>query len=295
MLDTTKLTTQENISLSDTIGLVAPKATPLFSLLLAQGRTVKAGGKYHTWREKSLDNSNATALEGSIPTFVNSGRAELSNVTQIFLKGTEVSGTAQATEIGASQSDLLLSEINDRQIELAIAIEKALLTGVKNDGSNGEARQMDGLVNWIHANNVVEADTTITEKDIRSLAKALFEAGNEEGEFYAFVNSDMKEAIDDIFADKYSYIHKVNDFGIVVDEIVTSFGTINVVLDRFAPANKIVAVNVDALKLAMLREPHYEALAKNSDSEKGQVVGELSIEISSKKAVAVLNFTPAVV
>lgn len=294
MLDTNKLTTQENINLSDTIGLVAPKATPLFSLLLAQGRTVKAGAKYHVWREKSLDNSDATSKEGATPNFVQSGRAELSAVTQIFLKGTEVSGTAQATEIGASQSDLLLSEINDRQIELAIAIEKALLNGSKNNGSNGEARKMDGLVNWIHADNVVEADAVISEKDIRSLAKALFEAGNEEGSFYAFVNADMKEAIDEIFADKYSYVHKTNEFGIVVDEVVTSFGTINVVLDRFAPANKIVAVNVEALKLAMLREPQYEELAKTGDSIKGQVVGELTLEVASKKAVAVLNFTPAV-
>ena len=294
MLDTTKLTQQENINLSDTIGLVAPKATPLFSLLLAQGRTVKAGAKYHVWREKSLDNSDATALEGATPKFVNSGRAELSNPTQIFSKGTEVSSTAQATEIGASQSDLLLSEINDRQIELAIAIEKALLSGNKNDGSNGEARQMDGLVNWIDSKNVVEAEDVLNEKDIRSLAKALFEAGNESGEFYAFVDADMKEAIDEIFADKYSYVHKTNEFGIVVDEVVTSFGTLNIVLDRFSEANKIVAVNVDALKIAMLREPHYEELAKTGDSVKGMLVGELTLEIASKKAVAVLNVTPAV-
>lgn len=294
MLDTNKLTAQENINLSDTIGLVAPRATPLFSLLLAQGRTVKAGAKYHVWREKSLDNSDATSKEGATPSFVNSGRAELSNVTQIFSKGTEVSGTAQATEIGASQSDLLLSEINDRQIELAIAIEKALLTGVKNDGSDGNARKMDGLVNWIHADNVVEADTVIGEKDIRSLAKALFESGNEEGQFFCFVNSDLKEKIDEIFADKYSYVHKTNEFGIVVDEVVTSFGTINVVLDRFAPKDKVILANIDALKLAMLREPHYEELAKTGDSIKGMTVAEISIEVASKKAVAVLNFTPAV-
>lgn len=292
MLDTPKLTQHENINLSDTIGLVSPKATPLFSLLLAQGRTVKAGAKYHVWREKSLDNSDATAKEGAEPNFVNSGRVEMNNVTQIFLKGSQVSGTAQATtETGVS--DLLLSEINDRQIELAIAIEKALLSGNKNDGSTGEARQMDGLINFIDTKNIVEADTIITEKDIRSLAKSLFEAGNEEGEFYAFVNADMKEKIDDIFENKYSYIHKVNDFGIVVDEVVTSFGTINVVLDRFAPADKIVAVNIDALKLAMLREPHYEELAKTGDSIKGQVVGELTLEVASKKAVAVLNVSPA--
>ncbi|MEK4946554.1 SU10 major capsid protein [Carnobacterium sp. FSL W8-0810] len=291
MLDTTKLTTQENINLSDTIGLVSPKATPLFSLLLQGGRKITAGAKYHVWREKTLDNSNATALEGAIPSFVNSGRKELNNVTQIFLKGTEVSGTAQATtETGVT--DLLLSEINDRQVEIAIAIEKALLSGSKNDGSNGEARTMDGLINWV--GNTIEADSVITEKDIRSLAKALFEAGNEEGEFYAFVNADMKEAIDEIFADKYSYVHKTNEFGIVVDEIQTSFGTINVVLDRFVPKNQVIAVNIDALKLAMLREPHYEELAKLGDKISGQIIGELTLECASKKAVAVLNFTPAV-
>lgn len=292
MLDTNKLTTQENISLSDTIGLVAPKATPLFSLLLAQGKKVQSGAKFHTWREKTLDSSEATALEGSIPKFVQSGRAELSNVQQVFLKGTQISGTASATQLGTTEKDLLLSEITDRQIELAIAIEKALLNGSKNDGSNGEARKMDGLVNWIDTKNVVEA-AAVTEKDVRALAKALFTSGNEEGQFYAFVNADMKEAIDDIYADKYSYVHKTNEFGIVVNEVVTSFGTINFVLDRFAPADKIIAVNVDALKVAMLREPQYEELAKDGDSKKGQVVGEISLEVSSKLAVAVLNIAPA--
>ena len=98
MLDTTKLTTQENIFLSEEITVVAPLATPLMTLLLGKGKQKQGSAKIHTWREKSLDFGNATILEGADPkAFVNSTRAELNNVMEIFAKATSVSGTAQAT------------------------------------------------------------------------------------------------------------------------------------------------------------------------------------------------------
>lgn len=65
MLNTSKLTTQENISLAKEIGLVSPLDTPLATLLIANGRTKQATAKIHTWREKTLNHAdNITVAEG---------------------------------------------------------------------------------------------------------------------------------------------------------------------------------------------------------------------------------------
>ena len=75
---------------------------------------------------KTLDaTADITVDEGVDATnFVQSARAELNNVMEIFYKATSVSGTAQASK--KASEDLFASEINDRLIELAIGMEKNL-------------------------------------------------------------------------------------------------------------------------------------------------------------------------
>ncbi|KAF2425584.1 SU10 major capsid protein [Bacillus subtilis] len=293
MLDSKKLTAQENIHLTDEIALVAPMSTPFFTLLLSKGLYVDSQGKFHTWREKTLDGTaDITVDEGAdASVFVNSNRAELNNVMEIFMKATQVSGTAQAT---GKVGDLFAQEINDRLVELAIGIEKKLIAGIKNDGATGK-RAMDGILSFVDAGNVVNGATVdvITEAEIKAVARKLFEAGNEAGEFYALVGADIKDQIDELYKDRYSYQHVTNEFGIVVDSINTAYGKINFVLDRYMPADKMVAFDVNALKVAFLRQPQFNALGKTGDSEKGIVVAEATLEVGSKKAVAVYNLKQA--
>ncbi|HHB3508773.1 TPA: DUF5309 family protein, partial [Bacillus cereus] len=47
------------------------------------------------------------------------------------------------------------------------------------------------------------------------------------------------------------------------------------------------------LKVAFLRQPQFEQLGKTGDNVKGQVVAECSLEVGSKKAVAVYNLKQA--
>lgn len=293
MLDSKKLTTQENIHLTDEIALVAPIATPFFTLLMSKGLYVDSKGKFHTWREKTLDGTaDITVDEGVDATqFVQSERAELNNVMEIFYKATSVSGTAQST---GAVNDLFTQEINDRLIELAIGMEKKLINGVKNDGTSGK-RQMDGLLKFVDTGNVVNGATkdVLTEKEVKELVKKLWTAGNENGEFYALVGAELKDQIDELYKDRYSYQHVTTDFGITVDSVNTSYGKINFILDRHMPADKIVAFDVNALKVAFLRQPQFQTLGKTGDNDKGQVVAEATLEVGSKKAVAVYNLKQA--
>ncbi|MED4619394.1 DUF5309 family protein [Priestia megaterium] len=287
MLDTNKLTNLENIHLTDEIAVIAPMSTPFMTLLMSKGQYVGTSGKIHTWREKTLDFTDVTVAEGSEATnFVNGVRAELNNVLEIFLKSTQVSGTAQAT---GKVGDLFASEINDRLTEVKVSIEKRLINGIKDDGSVSGIRKMDGLLKFVHTSNTVAGATSqqITEAEIKSLVRKLWEQGIENGEFYALVNADIKEKIDALYKDSYHYQHETNDFGLVVSSITTNYGKINFVLDRHMPADKIVAFDLNAVNIAFLRQPQFEALGKTGDSIKGQVVAEATLEVSSKKAVAV--------
>lgn len=289
MLDTTKLTTQENIFLTEEITVVAPLATPLTTLLLGKGKVKDGSAKIHTWREKSLNFSDATAQEGADATeFVNSTRAELNNIMEIFSRATAVSGTAQATGV---TKDLFSQEIEDRLSEVKVAIEKKLIKGVKNDGSNGKARAMGGLETFVGKTlPKVATISALTEKDVRGLARALFEEGNENAEMYVLVSPDVKEQIDELYKENYQYTHTTNDFGIVVSTINTNYGVMNFVVDRYASNEKIIAFDLNVLAISYLRQPQFEQLGKTGDSLKGLVVAEATLEVGSKKAVVELPF-----
>lgn len=287
MLDSTKLTTQENISLSKEIAMVAPIDTPFATLLLANGRQKDATAKIHTWREKSLDlTDDVSVAEGSEATNFSQGvRAELNNVMEIFMKSAKVSGTAQAT---SAVGDLFSSEINDRLAELKVNIEKRLINGVKDNGEVTGIRKMDGILQFVHADNKIVGATAgvITEAEVKQLARKLWEQGVATGEVYALVNADLKEQIDELYKDKYNYVATTNEFGLVVQTINTNYGQLKFVLDRHVPTDKIVAFDLNALSVAYLRQPVFELLGKTGDSVAGQVVAEATLEVATKKAIA---------
>lgn len=291
MFKSTDFTQHEAISLAREIYKVGDaNDTPLLSLLLARGLTGKASAPLHSWRERSFnsDDIGQGVIEGNKnPTVYQSGRAELNNVCQIWQRAAEVSGTALAM-----QSTTLSQEIADRLIEVKQGIEKSITTGVRNDGSASPfIRQLDGIEQWADDNNKINAatPTQIVEDDIKALAKCFWAQGIPTGQFFALVNADLKEQIDKIYKDSYSYIHQNNVFGLVVDGVRTNYGTVFFLLSRYASPDKITAFAPDFISLDYLRQPVFEPLAKTGDAVSGEVVAEATLRVGSKKAVAQLS------
>lgn len=232
-----------------------------------------------------MDNTaDISAVEGAETTdFQESARRELNNVLEIFKKGASVSGTALAM-----QSTQFADEVNDRLLELKMNIEKKLIIGLKNDGSATPfKRQMSGLIEFADPTNAVTG--AVNEDLIKQAMRKLWEQDLAEGNYYALVNADVKESIDNIYKDRYSYQHLTTNFGLVVDSINTNYGTVNVVLSKHVPADKAVFFNDGYVNLAYLREPAFEPLAKTGDNVKGQVVAEATLKVASPKAVSVLT------
>jgi hypothetical protein len=225
MFKSTNFTNAEQISLSKEIALIGVQATPFTSMLMAKGNIEKALSTVYTWREKTIDNAeDLSAVEGEDTTvFYESAKAELSNVLEIFKKGASISGTALAMK-----SNQFASEVNDRLLELKINMEKKFINGLKADGSVAPfKRQMSGLIELADPTNDVAVTGAVTEDKVKEVMRNLWNQDLAEGSYYALVGADIKEQIDAIYKDRYSYQHKTTSFGLLVDEIATTMEMCN--------------------------------------------------------------------
>lgn len=249
-----------------------------------------AGSVTINWREKTLDDTeDISKIEGHTPdTFVSSGRAEKSNVMEIFSKAVQVSGSAQASNV-VGINDLFASEINDRLTEVKVNIEKKVLAPTNyNDGSTEPfIRRMKSIFEQVDPANVVDITTAPTQADFKAVVKKLWDAGLGSNEFYAFVNADFKELIDGFYANQINYNQPMDTYGFVANKIITNYGVVNVVLNRHMPVDKILVVDPAYLRLVYLRKPAFEMLAKDGDNIKGMVITECSLKVLNSKAVAV--------
>jgi hypothetical protein len=290
MIKTNNFTQHENIDLMDEISLVHPMDTPLSTMLLAGKKYDGATSKIITWREKSINAYEDMAVEeGSETTeFQSSSRVEKNNVQQIFKRAVSISGSAMASDVVGIQN-LLQSELNDRLIEMKIAMEKAYLTSTKSDGSVDGIRRMQGLINFVPAQNKV--DEPFSENAIKGTVQKLWENGLGTGEYVAFVNADLKDQIDQLYKEKYFYVADHDKFGILANTIQTNFGNVKLILNRHMDADKILIFDPSFVKLSFLRTPQFELLAKTGDSVKAQVIAETSIKVLNEKAVALFTVT----
>ncbi|MFJ8263316.1 DUF5309 family protein [Rummeliibacillus sp. NPDC094406] len=288
MFTSQNFTATEQISLSNELALLGVQNTPFSSLLLSKG-VEKALSTVYTWKEKTLDDTaDISAVEGGDTTvFQQSAKREITNILEIFKKAVSISGTAEAM-----QSTKFSEEVADRLLEMKSNLEMKLINGLRADGSTGDfIRHMSGIIQFADATNAVAVTGTVTEDDIKKAMRNLWNQNLSEGQVYAFVNADLKEQVDAIYKDRYSYQHTTTSFGLLVDEVLTNYGSTKFVLSKHVPADKIVFFNDSYVKPVALREAHFEPLSKSGDSTKGQIVGEYSLKVGSQKAVAVLTVT----
>ena len=75
-----------------------------------------------------------------------------------------------------------------------------------------------------------------------------------------------------------------NVYGIAVSKIVTDFGEISLVLDRYMDNDTILTLDLDEVRIAELRGTFYEDLPKAGDYFKGHVINESTIKLLNSYA-----------
>jgi hypothetical protein len=289
----------EVVDLAEEIKLVSPTDTPLTTMLMARGQVETATDITVTWRERELNSNRGTLkVEGAeAGEVIISTRGSLNNVCQIIEKVTQVSGTARALH-PKGVGDTFDAEVQDRLVETKRDLEWYFLNGTKTLESDGTPRQMAGLMNLVNANNVVNTAGALTEEHFLDALQKMWDKGAQ-GEYFAFVNATQKRAINAL-AKAGNNVRWVvdngsltNAFGIGVSKIVTDFGEISLVLDRYMDAKAILTVDLNEVKIAELRGTFYEDLPKAGDYFKGHIINESTIKLLNSYAGSKILVTEA--
>lgn len=196
------------------------------------------------------------------------------NYTQIFDDTITVTGTAQAVSQHGIDN-LYENEKQKKQFELALHLEKALINGIRFQTPDGNVRQMGGLRYFAET---IEK-TEMTYDDFVDVAQGLYEQGAispESHNYVIMVGSHQKRKLSRLQSDKVIIDRDDKKRGQIVNEIVTDFGTLPIVLnDNLAP-DEMFIIDLDKLSINPLkgRSWQHKFLGKTGDRIEGQIVGE---------------------
>jgi hypothetical protein len=288
--------------LSDVIYNISPTDTPIMSSV---GKA-KATAVYHEWQTDSLAaaTTNNAAVEGDDATDATmSPTTRLGNYTQIVQKTVKISGTLDAVDKAGRKSEKAYqlakasAEIK-RDIETIISANQG-----RSAGNSSTARKMGALLSWITTNSSVGTSgadpTTIgvstrtdgtarsfTETILKDVIQQVYTAGGNPK--ILMVGAYQKQAVS-AFAGiaAQRYMAPGNEPTTIIgaaDVYMSDFGTVSVVPNRFMRTRDALVLDPEYAALAYLRPFATNELAKTGDSEKTQILAELTLEVRNEAA-----------
>lgn len=142
-------------------------------------------------------------------------------------------------------------------------------------------------------------DAALTEEHFLDALQKMWDHGAQ-GEYFSFVNANVKRMINAL-AKAGNNVRFLGDngsmqnvLGIGVQKIVTDFGEISLVLDRYADTKTILTVDLGEVQIAELRGTFYEDLPKAGDYYKGHVLNESTIKLLNSYAGSKISITEQV-
>ena len=295
--------------LSDVIYDISPTDTPFMSSI---GKT-KATATYHEWQTDSLA---APALGGAVEgadasSITASPTTRIGNRTQIFTKSVAVAGTLEAVDKAGRKSEKAY-QLAKVSAELKRNIELTLLSNqVAAAGNSSTARTMGGLQAWLSTNydggtsgvagsggttaRTDGTDRTFTEAILKTVVAEVYTAGGSPK--VLMVNPAHKQTVSGfagIAAQRY--MAPANEPTTIVgaaDVYLSDFGTLSVVPNRFlnstnAGDETAFVLDPDMAAVAYLRPFQTIELAKTGDSEKTQLLAELTLEVKNEAAHGII-------
>ena len=295
--------------LSDVIYNISPTETPLMSSI---GKA-KATATYHEWQTDALA---AAALGGAVEgadasSITASPTSRIGNRTQIFTKSVAVAGTLEAVDKAGRKSEKAY-QLAKVSAELKRNIELTLLSNqVSAAGNSSTARTMGGLQAWLSTNGDFGTDgvagsggtTARTDGTDRTFTEALLKTVN--AEVYVaggapkmlMVNPTHKQTVS-AFAGiaAQRYMAPSNEPTTIIgaaDVYMSDFGTLSVVPNRFMNSTNACdetafIIDPDMLAVAYLRPFQTIELAKTGDSEKTQLLAELTLEVKNEASCGII-------
>jgi len=295
--------------LTDVIYNISPTDTPFMSSI---GKT-KATATFHEWQTDALA---APALGGAVEgadasSITASPTTRIGNRTQIFTKSVAVAGTLEAVDKAGRKSEKAY-QMAKVSAELKRNIELTLLSNqVAAVGNSSTARTMGGLQAWLSTNGDFGTDgvagsggttarvngtnRTFTETILKTVVAEIYTAGGSPK--VLMVNPAHKQVVSafaGIAAQRYMAPSDQPTTIIgAADVYMSDFGTMSVVPNRFmnstnAGNETAFVVDPDMAAVAYLRPFETIELAKTGDSEKTQLLAELTLEVKNQAAHGII-------
>jgi len=215
-----------------------------------------------------------------------------SNYTQIFHKEIKQTGTAPYQDRWG-MTDQMQYESAKSIPEMMRLIERTLQYGKRAAGSTTTPRMMGGYQEFITTNKASGSGISVATACVAAIEDAvelIYNAGGG-GDFLAIVNPATYQLIKNAY-DSSAYVRyapEQNRFGTLVDRIVTPFGDVSFVIDRWQLSSLIPIMKLDNVGMLTLRPWQVEDLAKTGDAEKKQLIGEFTFCMKLEKSHALLT------
>jgi hypothetical protein len=287
---TTFYDTSRREDLLDIIGDVTPDDTPLATMF----KTSTAKDTVHQWLEDYITppTSVSFAAEGAQASYTGLTQpSRIINLTAILTETFRVSGTERATEPGGGQDPL------DYQAGKALKTwkmkeEYSIINGALSSGVSGTGASMAGLINVITTLATSRnSGTSLSETEFQDMHQDSWTKGGNDNAFdLVLVPFGLKRKIDGFTAGATKYVDQ-SDKKLTQPVAIyeTSAGVARIMIDRYVPSSsttpgpRFLGIKEDLYKVAYLRSPFREMLAKDGDRENGQIVGEFTLEYRGER------------
>lgn len=211
-----------------------------------------------------------------------------SNVTDIFHQEVKVNRSQRLmSQYGLDdemkyQEDKVIPSLM-RLIELEVLESKALAAG-----SATTPRIFGGIQAFVTTNKVSGA--TLSQAQFESAVMSIYQNGGTPP-FNAYVSPVNYQKVKN-FYDSSLFLkveRSETTVGMVIKQIATPFGEVNLILDRWC-SNSIIPILCPANAGMVTYDPfHVDELAKTGDADKEEVVGEFSFCLRQQKSHALLT------
>lgn len=289
--------------LSDVIYDVSPDETPFYTACAK----VSASNTYHEWQTDALRSSAANAhVEGDDTTAeARSATSRLGNYTQIFKNAVSIPGTDNGLN-KAGRAKEMAYQIMKVAKEQKLDIEKALFdNNARVAGNSTTARELAGAPAWLITNVDFQSGnsganptgdgtdartddgtpTAFSQTKFDTVMQSIWENGGNPDTVYLSAFQ-MNKALAFAGNNNQRSTVQAGDERVIksMAVYVTPWGTVEFKPSRENRSRDVFIMQDDMWAVATLRPTKNEALAKTGDSEKRQVVTELTLVCRNEAA-----------
>lgn len=168
-------------------------------------------------------------------------------------------------------------------------IEKGVYKGTRSAGSSAAPRSFGGLGTFVTNNAVSSGSAAVTQAKFENALKAAYLDGGKPSK--AFVSPTNMQVIKN-FYDSANFLRvdtKEKTVGMTIEKIITPYGTVDLIMDRWAPDSTIYILDPEHVGFITYYPFTSEPLAKTGDYQRGEVVGEFTLCVRMDKAHAVIT------